>query len=439
MSQNAVSSRQSVLLLMLFIAMLFFIFGFITWLNGALIPFLQIICDLTEWQALLVAFCFYIAYVVMALPMSRVLEKTGYQKGMVLGLLLVAIGLSVFVPAALSQTFAVFLLAQFTVGCGLTLLQTASNPYIVRLGPQESAAARIAFMGILNKSAGVLAPLMFTHWVLSDFGEVNQVSMAALDATARAVRIEEMAANVIPPYLGMALAMVILAGAFSRVKLPEIVESATNQSSNGDSGSVWQFPQLVLGAIALFCYVGVEVIAGDTIGLYGSSLGLSRVTTFTSYTMATMVLGYVCGLIFIPRLLSQSQALSVSALLGVLFALWLQVSSDSDTALAEILWGWSGVPVLPDSITLIALLGFANAMCWPTIWPLALSGLGRFTAQGAAILIMGIAGGALMPLLYGGLADWLSAKQAYIVLLPCYVMIAWYALTGHKWRQWKMA
>jgi len=432
------------------IGLLFFIFGFVTWLNGALIPFLQMVCQLSEIEALFIAFCFYVAYVVMALPMAKILEHTGYQKGMSLGLVMIAVGSLLFVPAALTQTFGVFLLAQFVVGSGLTILQTASNPFIVRLGSQDSAAARIAFMGLLNKGAGVVAPIVFTALVLGDFAGVSQVSLAQMDDMARAQQIDEMAIKLIQPYVGMAIALVLLAVVFVKIPLPEIDFESSDTANNEqqETGSIWQFPHLILGAITLFFYVGVEVVAGDTIGLYGSALGVENATSLTSFTMAAMVLGYVLGLLLIPRYISQSRALLGSALLGIGFSVAIVFGSNDSMVLSQLLWGWLGLPAIPDTVTCIALLGLANAMVWPAIWPLALDGLGKWTPQGSAILIMGIAGGAVFPLLYGVLAQSLGAgdahaagdvsgsQTAYLMLVPCYGFIAYYALLGHKKRSW---
>ncbi|GLR70398.1 sugar MFS transporter [Agaribacter marinus] len=414
------------------IGVLFFIFGFITWLNGALIPFLQIVSDLNEFQALLIAFSFYIAYTVMALPMSWILEKTGYKLGIVYGLSLVGMGSFLFIPAAKTQIFAVFLFAQFTMGAGLTLLQTAANPYIVKLGPSESAAARIAVMGILNKLAGVLAPLAFTALVLAEFAGVNAASIAALPALERKIQITNMANNLIMPYFAMGLSLCCLALIMWRIQMPTTDDNAG--ADTNDKTTVWRHPQLIWGAISLFFYVGVEVIAGDTIGLYGSSLGLDNVTALTSYTMAAMVLGYFIGLAVIPRFVQQHTVLVLSAIVGVLLSVGIVLSSDTSTTVADVLWGWSNIPVLPNSVTLIALLGIANAMVWPAIWPLALADLGKHTAKGSALLIMGIAGGAILPLVYGGLAELTNPKQAYLFLLSGYLLIGWYGLKGYKLR-----
>ena len=418
------------------IGLLFFIFGFVTWLNGALIPFLQMVCELSEMEALFIAFCFYVAYVVMALPMAKILEVTGYKKGMSLGLAMIAIGCLLFVPAALSKTFAVFLIAQFVVGSGLTILQTASNPFIVHLGSQDSAAARIAFMGLLNKFAGVLAPLLFTALVLGNFSDVSQVSLAQLPEAERAAQLNEMSSQLIQPYIGMAIALGILALGLMRVNLPDIQFESDDSNDSTQASGVLQFPHLVLGAITLFCYVGVEVIAGDTIGLYGSSLGVANATSLTSFTMTAMVIGYFLGLFCIPRLISQSNAMLLSGVLGLVFTVGIMLGSDQSHSISSVLWGWTGIQTLPDTVALIALLGLANAMVWPTVWPLALADLGKFTPKGSAILIMGIAGGAILPLVYGGLSDTLDAQSAYAVMLPCYAFICYYALVGHKKRAW---
>ena len=418
------------------IGLLFFIFGFVTWLNGALIPFLQMVCELSEMEALFIAFCFYVAYVIMALPMAKILEVTGYKKGMSLGLAMIAIGCLLFVPAALSKTFAVFLIAQFVVGSGLTILQTASNPFIVHLGSQDSAAARIAFMGLLNKFAGVLAPLLFTALVLGNFSDVSQVSLAQLPEAERAAQLNEMSSQLIQPYIGMAIALGILALGLMRVNLPDIQFESDDSNDSTQASGILQFPHLVLGAITLFCYVGVEVIAGDTIGLYGSSLGVANATSLTSFTMTAMVIGYFLGLFCIPRLISQSKAMLLSGVLGLVFTVGIMLGSDQSHSISSVLWGWTGIQTLPDTVALIALLGLANAMVWPTVWPLALADLGKFTPKGSAILIMGIAGGAILPLVYGGLSDTLDAQAAYAVMLPCYAFICYFALKGHKKRSW---
>ncbi|MBU3023776.1 sugar MFS transporter [Aestuariibacter sp. A3R04] len=432
-------SQPSTLLPMVIIGTLFFVFGFITWLNGALIPFLQIVCQLSGTEALLIAFSFYIAYVVMALPMSYVLNKTGYRNAMSLGLALIAAGCLLFVPAAESQLFGLFITAQFVVGSGLTILQTASNPYLVKVGPTETAAARISFMGLLNKGAGWLAPIVFTALVLGEFSGITAQSIEAMPAAERQVQIQSLADSLVAPYIGMAIALLLLAVALRFSGLPEL-DLEEEDSQLGDKGqvqgSVFQFPQLVLGVAALFFYVGVEVIAGDTIGLAGSELGVPGALGLTSYTMFFMVIGYLLGLLLIPRVLSQHQLLMLSAVLGMLLALYIPFADPQSYGLATLLWGWTGVATLPDPVTCIALLGLANAIVWPAVWPLALAGLGQFTARGSALLIMGIAGGAILPMVFGAIADHHGVLNAYWMTIPCYGFIIFYAVKGCRLTRW---
>lgn len=408
---------------MLILGTLFFIFGFVTWLNGSLIPFLKVICDLTAAQALLVTFAFYIAYTVMALPMASVLRRTGYKDGMALGLGIMSAGALLFIPAAQTADFRLFLGGLFTLGAGLTLLQTASNPYIVHIGDLESAAARISIMGLINKSAGVLAPLLFTALLLSDLSLPMEAHVTPEDKAA-------LASKLIQPYLYMAMALALLAVFVRRSPLPKLPFEQTPVET---SESIRHYPHLLLGAVTLFFYVGIEVIAGDTIGLYGQSLGLPDATSLTAYTMVFMVIGYLIGVTMIPNMLSQERALTLTAVAGLIFTAGILFSSTQSHTVASLLWGWSGVATLPDSVTFVALLGLSNALVWPIVWPLALKNLGTLTAKGSALLIMGIAGGALLPLLFGQIGE-ISGdlRYGYPIGFVCYGMILYYAVFGHR-------
>lgn len=418
--------KTSAALPMAILGLLFFIFGFVTWLNGSLIPFLKVICDLTAFEALLVTFAFYIAYTVMALPMAEVLKYTGYKQGMALGLGIMAAGALLFIPAAQSADYRLFLGGLFTLGVGLTLLQTASNPYIVHIGPLESAAARISFMGLINKGAGVLAPLLFTALIFADL-------TAPVSANATPEVKAALAQKLVSPYLSMASALALLALFVRLAPLPKLPFEAVPASS-GDS--VWRHPHLLLGAVTLFFYVGIEVIAGDTIGLYGQSLGIENATALTAYTMVFMVIGYLIGVTTIPRFISQEKALRYTAVAGLLFTAGILWSSEQGHTLSSILWGWSGTATLPDSLTFVALLGLANALVWPAVWPLALRDLGPLTARGSALLIMGIAGGALLPLLFGQLGEiGGTLRNGYMLGFVCYAFIFYYAVTGHTLRR----
>jgi glucose/galactose transporter len=437
----APQASNSTLVPMTIIAVLFFIFGFVTWLNGALIPFLQTICDLTSFQAMLVASAFYIAYTVMAMPMAYIIERTGYKNGMAAGLFIIAVGALIFIPAAYGRHFSVFLLAQFVVGSGLTILQTASNPYVVKLGPPESAAVRISIMGLLNKGAGVVAPIVFSFLVLSGISGISETELAALSEAARDTKLHELAAQLVSPYIGMAVVLAVLGVAMLFAPIPDIEDEVLEGQEEGEASlaGVFQFPNLVLGALALFFYVGVEVIAGDAIGLLGKQAGLeSSVTSMlTSYTMIFMVIGYVAGIAVIPRFISQQTALMSSATLGIIFTVCVMTGSMTSTVMSASSLSLFGMPEIPNAVFFVALLGFANAMCWPAIWPLSLQGLGKYTSKGAALLIMGIAGGAVLPPIYGHFADTGSGQMAYAVSIPAYLFILFYAVKGHKLTRWK--
>lgn len=424
-------ARHSSLLPMILIGILFFVFGFVTWLNGALIPFLKIACQLNEFQALLVTFVFYIAYFVMALPTSGLLTRFGYKQGMIIGLAVMAAGALLFIPAAFSATFELFLLALFVLGTGLTILQTATNPYIVCIGPRESAAMRISLMGIVNKGAGFVVPLLFSAWILTGMDAFSDSALALLSPDEKTTLLAELSGRLVQPYLLMAAVLIGLMAFVHFSPLPELqLDDAADK--NTEWRSVLKYPQVLLGTLTLFCYVGVEVIAGDTIGLFGQGLGLAHFGSLTSYTMAFMVLGYLLGIALIPNWLSQQQALLASAVAGIAFTAGVLSSDLQSFMLSEFLLGWLGIPAVPDPVLYLALLGLANALVWPAVWPLALQGLGKLTATASALLIMGIAGGALIPLAYGYLAQQQGNQNAYWLLLPCYGMILFYAIKGHK-------
>lgn len=436
-STNA-SGKANTFLPMVIIGTLFFVFGFVTWLNGSLIPFLKIVCDLNEFQALFVTFAFYIAYTFMALPAALVLRKIGFKSGMVVGLGVMALGALLFIPAAKSTTYILFLTALFILGAGLTLLQTASNPYIVCIGPRESAAMRISIMGLINKSAGVIVPLLFTAWILTGMDQFSTEALAALDVNTRAERLADLSSRLVTPYLVMAAVLIALMAFVYFSPLAELNLNDEKTESPDNTLGVLQFPQLILGTIALFLYVGVEVIAGDTIGLYGRNLGVTNFGSLTSYTMGCMVAGYIVGVTCIPKYLAQANALVLSAVSGIIFVSGVLFSSSTETTISHVLLAWAGVPSVPNSVFFLALLGFANALVWPAIWPLALEGLGKYTSTGSALLIMAIAGGALLPLVYGQIAHSSGNSQmAYWIMLPCYVFILFYALKGHKIKSWK--
>lgn len=416
---------------MAIVAILFFVLGFATWLNGSLMPYLKQMLALTPFQASLVLFSFYIAVTFTALPSAWLIRKVGYKNGMALGMATMMLAGLLYIPAAQTQTFALFLLAQLVIGTGQTLLQTAVNPYVVKIGPEETAAVRISIMGILNKTAGVVAPIVFTALMANSF-------VAAPDTALTSEQIDEMASGLVLPYLGLAAFLGLLALAVKFAPLPELEKETGEANNAGQIGAALARPSLALGVLALFVYVAVEVIAGDTIGLFALSLGVERYTVMTSYTMSCMVLGYILGIILIPRVLSQQTALAVSAVLGVVLVTAIVMGDTSSYAISNALLVPFGGTALPDVLLYIAVLGLANAIVWPAVWPLALSGLGALTSTGSALLIMGIAGGAFGPLFWGlASGSGLGQQGAYIVMLPCYMFILFYAVKGHKMQSWK--
>ncbi|WP_432711664.1 sugar MFS transporter [Pedobacter sp.] len=419
MSQaTTVHQKKSALSPITIIGMLFFIFGFITWLNSVLIPYLKLACELNNFEAYLVTTAFYISYFFLAIPSGRILNITGFKKGMSLGLGIMAIGALIFIPAALTRFYGLFLLGLFIQGSGLALLQTASNPYITILGPPESAAKRISIMGICNKVAGSLAPIILGAITLKNADGFKE-NLAVMTAEVKNAALNELASRVIVPYLVIVVVLLILALLIYKSSLPEIDTDQEDEStalSNSKKTSVMQFPHLLLGVLTIFLYVGVEVIAGDTIISYANTQGIALSTAkfFTTITLILMLVGYGVGIICIPKYLSQVTAMKLSAALGVLLSLVIIFTT-----------GYV-------SVCAVALLGLANALVWPAIWPMALAGLGRFTKIASSLLIMGIAGGAIVPLGYGLLADLLNPTHAYFILVPSYLIILYYAFIGHK-------
>ena len=403
------------------IGALFFIFGFVTWLNSVLIPYLKLACELNNFESYLVAFAFYISYLVMAIPSAWVLKATGFKKGMALGLVVMGLGALIFIPAAMTRTYTLFLLGLFVQGTGLALLQTASNPYITILGPPESAAKRISIMGIFNKVAGVIAPIALGAVALKDADGLH-ARLKTMTLVEKTAELDALASRVILPYALIIIVLLILAVLIYYSTLPEIDADKEDESvsiATAGKTSVFQFPHLLLGVLTLFLYVGVEVMAGDTVISYGAYQGMPLNTAkfFTSFTLIGMVAGYLIGIFCIPKFISQENAMKWFSALGVVL-----------TIIAILTKGYV-------SVMFIAFLGLANSLVWPAIWPMALAGLGRFTKIASSLLIMGIAGGAIIPLCYGALADITNPQHAYWIMVPCYAFIFFYATIGYKIRK----
>jgi glucose/galactose transporter len=415
MEQTANRYTQSIII----IGILFFIFGFVTWLNGPLITYVKLAFSLdTDSKAFLVTTAFYMAYFFLALPSSWILERTGMKKGMALGLLVMAVGTFVFGQFATHRNYPVSLVGLFVIGSGLSILQTASNPYISIIGPIESAAKRISIMGICNKVAGILSPIVLGALVLKDINKLEEKVSLATSLQEQEQILSAFAATIYLPYMIMAAILAVLAYWILKSGLPEIKASDVNTQPTGTNTktSIFQFAYLWLGAFCIFVYVGAEVMAGDAIGTYGKGFNIPTDETkyFTSLTLVAMLVGYVAGLSTIPKIISQQTALKISAWLGIFF-----------TVAALLTKGYV-------SVGFVAALGLANAMMWPAIWPLAIDGLGKFTERGSALLIMGIAGGAIIPKIFASLKEQYDFQWTFFaIMLPCYLFILFFAMRGH--------
>ncbi|MDR0970817.1 MAG: sugar MFS transporter [Bacteroidales bacterium] len=398
------------------IGVLYFIFGFITWLNSVLIPFLREACQLNDSQSYLVTFAFYMSYFVMALPSSYLLKKTGFARGMAFGLLIMALGSIIFIPAANLRDYRIFLLGLFLQGTGLALLQTAVNPYVTILGPIESAAKRMSIMGLFNKIAGIVGILWLSNVLFSDMETISK-EILKLSGYEKEMELTLLTQRIIPPYIGIAAGLILLAFMVLLAKLPEIKNEESINKEKENKKTIFNFPYLWLGVITLFLYVGVEVIAIDTLSLYSISQNIESdiATKLPSFSLIALTFGYLLGIVLVPKYISQSIALTISAILGIIFSI-LALS-------------FSGIT----SVVFIILLSFAHAMMWPGIWPLAIEKLGSHTAVASALLIMAIAGGAILPLIYGWWATAIDNRHIpYLILIPCYLFIAFYSLKGHK-------
>jgi glucose/galactose transporter len=400
------------------VGLLFFIMGFFTWINGPLILFAKVAFNVSDTFAFLIPSAFYISYFCLALPSSLILKLTGMKKGLALSLLIMAIGAAIFGQFTNARSYVGAVSGIFIIGGGLALLQTAVNPYISILGPIDGAARRIALMGICNKVAGALATYGLAKVVLHGMEDFSTQIEQVLPAQ-KEILLQEFAGRIHGPYMAIAGVLAVLSVAILFSPLPEISAEKANASASDERNrdSIFAFPHVWLGALCIFVYVGAEVMAGDAIGIYGNSLGLSLdyAKYFTIGTLACMLAGYLLGLVLIPKYISQEKYLSLSACLGIVFSLCAMLTG-----------GYV-------SVAFVAALGFANAIMWPAIFPLAIKGLGKFTEKGAALLIMGIVGGAAVPQLFAHLKESFDFQVVFAgLMIACYLYILFFALRGHR-------
>ena len=430
-SAGTVSTRKTVISVGI-IALLFFIFGFTTWINAILIPYFKIACELNNVQSLLVAFAFYIAYFVMAIPAAHLLEKVGFKKGIMIGFWIMALGALIFVPAALTRTYIIFLLGLFSIGTGLAILQPAANTYITMLGSKERAAQRMSIMGVCNKTAGIIAPLLLAAAILRPSDSELFKQLPLMDEAARDSALDELIRRVIIPYASMAVVLFGL-GLFIRYSiLPEIDTNAENPSvadANSGKTSIIQFPYTILGAIAIFLHVGSQVTGINTVIGYGQYLGLPllEAKVFPSYILGITMFGFLLGIVLIPKVIKHLSVLRICTISAVILTIFFFLVRGQVSFLGH---------TVNLSIWFLVLLGLSNSLMWSAIWPLALNGLGRFTKMGGSILIMGLCGSAIIPIIYGYFADHYDLHLAYWVLMPCYLYLVFYAFYGYRIKSW---
>jgi glucose/galactose transporter len=414
------------------IGFLFFIFGFISWTNSILIPYFRIAIELNNFESYLVTFAFYISYFIFSVPASYLLSRVGYRKGIMIGFWFTALGSFIFIPAALSRVYIVFLLGLFVLGAGTALLQTAANPYITILGPRERALQRISIMGIMNKFAGIVAPLLFAAIILKVTDAELFKQLPSMDEAMKNAALDQLIRRVIVPYAYMGVILFILGVLIRYSPLPEVSNEGEEEEVK-EAGSkrsiILRFPHLVLGALAIFFHIGAQVLSIDTIISYANSLhiGLLEAKVFPPYTMVAMIISYIVGIICIPKIISQLRALQICSILGLVLTLSILFIMNEVTIFGH---------TASISIWFVVLLGFPNALIWGGIWPLALKGLGRYTKLGSAFLIMGLTANAVMPLIYGYFADQFNPHDAYWVMFPCFLYLIYYAFYGYKVRRW---
>jgi len=414
MATGTNTQSKSYILPLIIIGIMFFVIGFGVGISGFLTPALKSAFNLSTGQSYLVTAAIFSAFVVFGGPAGMIIKKIGYRKSMMTAFFIMALGMLLFVPSAKAVSFPLFLVALFIGGVGNTLLQASVNPYVTIVGPVESAAMRMSLMGIMNKTAWWIAPLFLGLFIDLSNVHLNDV--------------------ILPFYI--VTGILLFLGVFTYfAKLPEVKAEGEDESEENVQStyaaaktSIWQFPHLILGVIALFLYVGIETLPmASIIGFVKATFGndVANPESYSKFVTIGLVTGYIFGAIAIPKFISQTKALIMFALIGV-------------TATLMLIY-------LPAQYAYYALLltSFANSLMWPAIWPLAMEDLGKFTKTGASMLVMGIVGGAVIPLIFGFLVDAVKTTQeatvadyqtAYWVMLPAYLFILYFALYGHKIR-----
>ena len=417
------------------LGVLYFVFGLVSWVNSILVPYFNVACELhSDVESYLANFAFYIAYLVMTIPAGVLLRKVGFKRGVEYGLWILGLGALLFMPAAKMRAYNMFLMGLFTMGTGLAILQTAANPFVTIIGPIESAARRISIMGICNKLAGILAPLIFAAIVIrpSDKAVMDKVASGALIGAAKDAALDQMILSVIPPYLVLAVFMFLFGVLFYRSAIPDVdpnKENSDRQGEDSERKSIIDYPYLVLGAFALFCHLGSQAVSINTIMGYAQGIGIDMLDAkiFPSLTLGCILVGYLIGVVLIPKYLSQQKALVICTCTGLALSL-----------LVVLIPGYTHILGMNTdaAIWFLVLLGIPNSLIYAGIWPLAIRNLGKLTSLGSSILVMGLCANAIVPLIYASIADGSSLRAGYWVLVPCFAYMVFYALWGYKIEYW---
>lgn len=439
-----VKDKSTTIKSMIILALLYFIFGLVSWVNTILIPYFELTLQLSRFESYLVTFAFYIAYLIMAIPSSYLLNRVGYKKGMMYGLWCMAIGALLFVPAAYWRVYQVFLLGLFLLGVGLAILQSAANPYVTIVGPIESAAKRMSIVGTGNKLAGVIANLIFAAVVIreSDRELMQQIEAGVYTGADLDAALNTLIQGVMTPYLILGIALFIFGVVIRYSPLPDLDPSVINKQSAEDvesRKSIFQYPALILGVLAMFFHIGTQMIALGTSIQYAGTMGESLAgpaQNIPSYTMLLTFAGYFIGIALIPKYLKQRNALLICASINLILSALIITTTGTVNFL-----GMS----TDISLWYLVIMGLPNALLYAGIWPLAISGLGKYTNLGSAFLVMALSGSAIMPIVYNAffelnnatLPAFESMKYAYWILIPCFAYIVWYTAWGYRINSWR--
>lgn len=396
-------NKKNFVIPLAFIGMMFFAIGFALGINSFLIPVLNGTLGVSSGKSYLILAATFSTFIIFGYPASLTIAKIGYKRTMSLSFLLFAAAFALFIPSAHYESFTLFLIASFVSGIANTFLQASVNPYITILGPIDSAAKRMSIMGICNKLAWPVAPVFLAFIIGKN-------------------TTDTLISDLFLPFYIITAIFIVLGIISLFAPLPEVKAAGEDSESADDcpyaanKSSIWEFPHLLLGALTLFFYVGVETVALGTLVDYATWLGLADASSYAWISPVGMVIGYICGIIFIPKYLSQSNALIICSLLGIAGSLLVVLTPG------------------PISIWFISLMALGCSLMWPALWPLAMADLGKFTKTGASFLVMAIAGGAVIPTIFGFMKDTVGAQNSYWIALPIFLFILYYGVSGYKIR-----